>query len=138
MKKLLLLFMMLMTLPVWGNANENEKFSQFMCGLIPQSLNVRECTYNNEDGILILKTYNGKEKKVLCLWFEQNEKNQITIDAQDLAVKSEVDYVLMGYGQCSTNPKYYYYIPSQKVTKNMRLDKKEKYLLPWPIINNRF
>lgn len=78
MKKLLLLFMMLMTLPVWGNANENEKFSQFMCGLIPQSLNVRECTYNNEDGILILQTYNGEEKKVLCLWFEQNEKNQIT------------------------------------------------------------
>ena len=127
-----------MLLPSFMHAEENEKFSRMMCNIVSSCQTVKECSYNKEKEILFFQTRDGKEKKVLCLWFDQNEKNQVVIDATDIALKGSVDYVLIGYAQSPTNPRLYYYIPSRKITKNLKLHKMDKYLLSWPIAGNKF
>lgn len=137
MNKLICLLAIVL-LPQISHAEENEKFSQFMCKIISASQTVKDCTYNKEKEIVNFQTREGLETKVLCLWFDQNEKNQIMIDDADMTLKPNSDYVLIGYGQNSTNSRLYYYIPTKTIKKKMNLTKMKKYLLSWPIALHKF
>ena len=125
-------------MPNLSNAIHNEKFSQFMCKFISNCKTIEECTYNIEEEILVYQTREGKVKKVLCLWYEQNDNNKVIISDADWAIKDKVDYVIIGYGQYSTNPRLYYYIPIKKFTRKIQLNKMNKYLLSYPLYNNKF
>ena len=129
---------MVVLLPYNLHAEKNEKFSLMMTKIISNSNFAKQCNYNKDKEVLVLKTRDNKEKKILCLWFFQNEKNQIVIDKADMDLKADTDYVLIGYGQNLSCPRLYYYIPSPKVKKIMNLKKMEKYLLSFPIYRNKF
>ena len=119
-------------------ASENETFSKQVCGIISASQNVKECHYDENQKCLLYQTYDKKEKKVQCLWFPQNESKQIIIDETIWVSLKDVDYVMIGYGLTSSNPQTYYWIPKQKLSKKVNLNKLEKYRLSFPIIYNRF
>ena len=137
LKKIVILIIAVL-LPLNMNGEEHEMFSQMMCEIISQSSTVKECTYDRETASLIIHAQNGKDKKVLCLWFAQNENNEITINSKRLLLKHGIDYVLVGYGQSPSNPKLYYYIPIKKVCQMIKLNRMEKYMLSWPIVENKF
>ena len=119
-------------------ASEPDKFSKLVCGIISASPNVKECHYDEKQDCLCYQTIDKKEKKVQCLWFPQNESKQIIIDETIWVSLKDVDYVMIGYGLTSSNPQTYYWIPKQKLSKKLNLNKLEKYRLSFPIVNNRF
>ena len=79
-----------------------------------------------------------KEKKVQCLWYPQTENHNIVINEATWSLLGEVDYIMIGYGLTPSNPQAYYLIPKQKLSKKLGLNRLEKYLLNFPIVNNKF
>ena len=88
--------------------------------------------------IFSIKPLIRKRKIVQCLWYPQTENHRIVISEDTWSSLSKVDYIMIGYGLTSSNPQTYYWIPKQKLSKKVNLNKLEKYRLSFPIVSNRF
>lgn len=119
-------------------ASANERFTRYIGGLIGGCRNVETCQYNEVHNWLEYRTYSGKEKTVSCWWHPEVEDGRITIAPDALEQLKQTDYVMIGYAQSANNPRYFYFIPSNEIKGNMDLRTMKKYLLSYPIVNNRF
>ena len=137
-KKISIVFLLLACVSINIQATEHEQFSNLVSKLISVSQNVKECKYDNNQKLVYYQTYDHKERKVRCLWFPQNENNQISIDETVWMSLKDTDYIMIGYGLTPSNPLSYYFIPLKKMSKTIKLNKFGKYKLSNPIINNKF
>lgn len=119
-------------------ASANERFTRYIGGLIGDSRNVETCQYNEVRNWLEYRTYSGKERTVSCWWHPEVEDGRITIAPDVLEQLKQADYVMIGYGQSANNPLYFYFIPSNEISDKMNLITMRNYLLPRPIVNNKF
>ena len=119
-------------------ASANEPFTRYIGGLIGDSRNVETCQYNEVRNWLEYRTYSGKERTVSCWWHPEVEDGRITIALDVLEQLKQADYVMIGYGQSANNPLYFYFIPSNEISDKMNLITMRNYLLPRPIVNNKF
>ena len=119
-------------------ATEHEQFSNLVNKLLSISQNVKECKYDNHQKVIYYQSYDNKERKVRCLWYPQNENNQIIIDESIWMTLQDADYIMIGYGLTPFNPGGYYFVPQKKMSKKINLNKVEKYKLSYPIVFNKF
>ena len=107
------------------------------CEFISYNRSVLHCELQQKQ-ILVIQTTDGKELKLLCIWFPQTREEEHQLDDVTVSLRQKVDKVLIGYGQSARNPMFYYYLPAKKVQKKVRMDKLEKYKIPLSLCDYRF
>lgn len=134
-KAFIILFLLFSSLSLYATSVEELKF---ISGIINSSCNVVESTYNVDSRLITYKTRNDKEYTCIYVWHERNKEGIITINKETLQQAKQVDYVIIGYGQSSCNPAYYYFMPSNQLKASNNIKKLKRFLLPRPICNNKF
>ena len=133
--QLLLLFSFLFS--SFSLAEDNETFANMACKLISYNHSALRCELQQKR-ILVIQTTDGKELKLLCIWFPQTREEEHQLDDVSVSLRQKVDKVLIGYGQSARNPMFYYYLPVKKVLKKVRMDKLGKYRIPLSLCDYRF
>ena len=88
--------------------------------------------------ILVIRTSDGKELKLLCLWLPQTREEECRLDDAAVSLRQKVDKVLIGYGQTAGNPLFCYYLPTKKIGTIVKIDKLKKYRIPLSLCDYRF
>ena len=133
--QLLLLFIFLFSSSL--SAEDNEKFANMARELISYNHSILHCELQQKR-ILVIQTTDGKELKLLCIWFPQTREGEYGLDDVAVFLRKEVDNVLIGYGQTARNPMFYYYLPVKKISKRMKIEMWEKYRIPLSLCDYQF
>lgn len=131
-KYLYLLLFLLSSLSLHATSTEELKF---ISGIINSSCNVVESTYNVDSRVITYKTRNDNVHTCIYIWNERNKEGKIAVSKETLQQAKEVDFIIIGYGQSSLNPVYYYFMPSKRLKNSLFIKKMERYLLQRPITN---
>lgn len=119
------------------SAQDNEKFAGMACKFISCNRSVLHCELQQKQ-ILVIRTSDGKELKLLCVWFPQTRGEEYRWDDVTVAYGQKVDNVLIGYGQTAENPMFCYYVPAKKLRRIVKIDKLERYRIPLSLCDYRF
>ena len=118
-------------------AQDNEKFANMACRFIGCNRSVLHCELQQKQ-ILVIRTSDGKELKLLCLWLPQTREEECRLDDAAVSLRQKVDKVLIGYGQTAGNPLFCYYLPTKKIGTIVKIDKLKKYRIPLSLCDYRF
>lgn len=119
------------------SAEDNETFAHMACGLITNNRFVLHCELQ-QGKILFIQTTDGKELRILCVWFPQTRECESRLDDAAISLGKKVDNVLIGYGQTARNPMFYYYLPEKKISKKMKVGMWEEYRIPLSLCDFQF
>lgn len=118
-------------------AEDNEIFAGLACRLVSHNRSVLHCELQQKR-ILVIKTVDAKELKLLCVWFPEMPEEEYRLDDVVISLGKETDCLLIGYGQTAGNPMFYYCLPMNKVSKKMKMERWEKYRIPLSLCDYRF
>lgn len=133
--QLIFLFSFLLYSSVWAEGNET--FTDMACEFISHNRSVLHCELQQKR-IIAIQTRDGKDLKLLCVWFPQTCEEELALDDVAISLIQTVDKVLIGYGQTAGNPLFCYCLPVKKTLKNIRIDKLERYKIPLSLCDYRF
>lgn len=133
--QLLLLFSFLFSSSLL--AEDNGKFANMACKFISHNRGVLYCELQQKQ-IIVLQTTDGKELKLLCVWFPQTCEEEHRLDDITVSLRQKVDKVLIGYGQTAGNPMFCYYLSAKKIRRKVRIDKLKKYRIPLSLCDYQF
>lgn len=119
------------------SVEDHEKFAGMACKLIGHNRSVVHCELQQKQ-IVVTQTTDGKELKLLCVWVPQTTEDEYILDETSLSLLKEVDKVLIGYGQTAGNPMFYYYLPSKKVRKKVKIEKLDECRIPLSLCDFQF
>lgn len=135
--QLLFLFSLLFSFSLSVSAEDSEKFAGRACEFISHNRSILHCELQQKR-IIVIRTTEGKELKLLCVWFPQTREEDHRLDDVTVSLKQQVDKVLIGYGQTAGNPMFCYYLSAKKIRRKVRIDKLKKYRIPLSLCDYRF
>ena len=118
-------------------AQDNEKFANMACRFIGCNRSVLHCELQQKQ-ILVIRTSDGKELKLLCVWFPQTRGDAYELDEVTASLREKADNVLIGYGQAPGNPMFCYCLQAKKISKKIKKGEWEKYKIPLSLCDYRF
>lgn len=107
------------------------------CAFISHNRSILHCELQQKR-IIVIQITDGKELKLLCVWFSQTHGEEHRLDDVTVSLKQKVDKVLIGYGQTAGNPMFCYYLPAKKIQRKVRIDELERYRIPLSLCDYRF
>lgn len=135
--QLLLLFSFVFSYSLSASAEDNERFANMACKLISHNRSILHCELQQKR-IIVIRTTDGKELKLLCVWFPQTCEEEHRLDDITVSLRQKVDKVLIGYGQTAGNPMFCYYLSAKKIRRKVRIDKLKKYRIPLSLCDYQF
>lgn len=118
-------------------AQDNEKFANMACRFIGCNRSVLHCELQQKQ-ILVIRTSDGKELKLLCVWFPQTRGDAYELDEVTASLREKADNVLIGYGQAPGNPMFCYCLQAKKISKKIKKEsgKNIRFLYRYVIIGS--
>ena len=107
------------------------------CEFISHNRSILHCELQQKR-IIVIQTTDGKELKLLCVWFPQTCEEEHRLGDVTVSFVQKVDKVLIGYGQTAGNPMFCYYLPAKKIRRKVRIDELERYRIPLSLCDYRF
>lgn len=89
------------------------------CRFIGCNRSVLHCELQQKQ-ILVIRTSDGKELKLLCVWFPQTRGDAYELDEVTASLREKADNVLIGYGQAPGNPMFCYCLQAKKISKKIK------------------
>lgn len=130
--KILIIFLLSFFLPISISAGESEQFATMAHRFVGSNRFILQCELQH-DRIINVRTVDNCNLRILCLWIPQTKDNEYRLDSETAVLKSEVTHILVGYGQTSGNPLFYYYLPAKGTLKKPKIKTLDKYRLQLPL-----
>lgn len=107
------------------------------CRFIGCNRSVLHCELQQKQ-ILVIRTSDGKELKLLCVWFPQTRGDAYELDEVTASLREKADNVLIGYGQAPGNPMFCYCLQAKKISKKIKKEsgKNIRFLYRYVIIGS--
>lgn len=135
--QLFLLLSFLFSFSLSESTEDNEIFANMACEFISHNRSILHCELQQKR-IIVIQTTDGKELKLLCVWFPQTREEEHRLGDVTVSLKQKVDKVLIGYGQTAGNPMFCYYLPVKKIQRKVRIDELERYRIPLSLCDYQF
>lgn len=97
--QLFLLLSFLFSFSLSASAEDNERFANMACEFISHNRSILHCELQQKR-IIVIRTTDGKELKLLCVWFPQTHEEEHRLDDVTVSLKQKVDKV---WANCRTS-----------------------------------
>lgn len=88
--QLLFLFSLLSSFSLSASAEDNEIFANMACTFISHNRSILHCELQQTQ-IIVIRTTDGKELKLLCVWFPQTRVEEHRLGDVTVSLKQKVD-----------------------------------------------